>query len=145
MREGLSKLVFLISALIFVFQFANAENLPLLAAAASRPVWKDFCPKGLEKAEYKEIKWFWPEGTKSTQAIYNYWAERRKDFEAGLAECDTMQNELNSMCYETLREHQLFVNEQYSRNIQQKQITNQIWRDTHDKGSSPIIINIFMK
>ena len=44
--------------------------LPVCAAA--RPKWTDFCPRGLENSEYKEIQNFWPDGTKSTQAIYNY-------------------------------------------------------------------------
>ncbi len=110
-----------------------------------RPVWEDFCPKGLENAEYKEIQWFWPEGTKSTQEIYNYWAQRRTEFKNNLSECDAIEGGVNNSCYETLKERQLFVNEQYNKDIKQKQITNQIWVDDHDKGSKPIMINIFMK
>lgn len=117
--------------------------LPVYATA--RPKWTDFCPRGLENSEYKEIQNFWPDGTKSTQAIYNYWAERRKEFERDLAKCDELNGGPNNSCYTLLKERQLFVNEQYRRDIQQKQITNQVWRDIHDKGSSPIMINIFSR
>ena len=117
--------------------------LPVCAAA--RPKWSDFCPRGLENSEYKEIQNFWPDGTKSTQAIYNYWAQRRVEFERDLAKCDALGSGNNSSCYTVLKERQLFVNEQYRRDIQQKQITNQVWRDIHDKGSSPIMINIFSR
>ena len=137
MKAGLRKLILLFVFLLCFLQCADAESI--------RPQWKDFCPKGLENAEYKEIQWFWPEGTKSTQAIYNYWAERRTEFEKSLAECDSIQGGLNNSCYEELRERQIFVTEQYNKDIQQKQISNQVWRDIHDKGSSPIMINIFMK
>ena len=41
--------------------------LPVFAAA--RPKWTDFCPRGLENSEYKEIQNYWPDGTKSTQVI----------------------------------------------------------------------------
>lgn len=129
--------------LIFL-TIVNFLCIPVFGAQRP-PVWEDFCPKGLENAEYKEIQWFWPEGTKSTQAIYNYWAKRREEFKAGLAECDGIEGGVNYSCYETLKERQLFVNEQYNKDIKQKQITNQIWLDDHDKGSKPIMINIFMK
>lgn len=130
--------------LIALFIGIGFSLMPVLAAQKA-PVWEDFCPKGLEDAEYKEIQWFWPEGTKSTQSIYNYWALRRKEFEKGLAECEQIQGGVNNSCYENLKERQLFVNEQYNKDIKQKQITNQIWLDDHDKGSRPIMINIFMK
>ncbi len=130
--------------LIFLLYGINLLFVPVFAAQRP-PVWEDFCPKGLENAEYKEIQWFWPEGTKSTQAIYNYWAIRREEFKKGLAECEEIQGGVNNSCYETLKERQLFVNEQYNKDIKQKQITNQIWVDDHDKGSRPIMINIFMK
>ena len=137
MRVGLRKLILLLGLIIFSGHCAGAE--------IQRPQWKDFCPKGLETAEYKEIQQFWPDGTKSTQAIYNYWAERRKEFERDLAKCDALGAGSNSSCYMLLKERQLFFNEQYQRDIQQKQISNQIWRDIHDKGSSPIMINIFSR
>ncbi len=130
--------------LIVFLILTNFFCLPVFAVK-SRPDWADFCPRGLENAEYKEVQWFWPEGTKSTQEIYNYWAQRRKEFEKNLAECDQIQGGVNDSCYETLKQRQLFVNEQYNKDIKQKQITNQIWLDDHDKGSKPIMINIFMK
>lgn len=137
MTAGLRTILFVISILILSVQGVSAVS--------NRPVWKDFCPRGLENAEYKEIKSFWPEGTKSTQEIYNYWAKRREEFNKNLAECDSIKGGFNNSCYEELRKRQLFVTEQYNKDIQQKQISNQIWRDIHDKGSSPIMINIFMK
>lgn len=137
MKAGLRKLILLLACFAFLSQCVNAEIM--------RPQWTEFCPKGLENAEYKEIQWFWPEGTKSTQAIYNYWAQRRVEFNRGLAECDSIQGGVNNSCYDELRKRQLFVTEQYDKDIQQKQISNQVWRDIHDKGSSPIMINIFMK
>ena len=137
MKAGLNVVILLFLFSIFFNQIVNAESI--------RPQWKDLCPKGLENAEYKEIQWYWPEGTKSTQSIYNYWADRREEFEQNLAECDSIQGGVNNSCYDELRKRQLFVTEQYNKDIQQKQISNQIWRDIHDKGSSPIMINIFMK
>ena len=131
--------------LIIIFFFLSFSYFYIKSGLAARPVWSDFCPDGLENAEYKEIQWYWPEGTKSTQAIYNYWAQRRVEFEKGLAECDSLDGGLNNSCYEELRKRQNFVSEQYYKNIHQKQISNQIWRDDHDKGSRPIMINIFMK
>ena len=130
--------------ILFLLVFVNSLFITVFAAQ-KRPDWEDFCPKGLENAEYKEVQWFWPEGTKSTQEIYNYWAQRREEFKKNLAECDQIQSGLNSICYEALIERKLFVNEQYNKDIKQKQISNQIWRDDHDKGSRPIMINIFMK
>ncbi len=137
MTVGLRKLILLIGFIAFSAMCVEAHGV--------RPQWTDFCPRGLETAEYKEIQQFWPDGTKSTQAIYNYWAERRKEFEKDLAKCDSLDAESNSSCYVLLKERQLFFNEQYQREIQQKQISNQVWRDIHDKGSSPIMINIFSR
>ena len=68
-----------------------------------------------------------------------------KEFEKDLAKCDSLDAESNNSCYVLLKERQLFFNEQYQREIQQKQISNQVWRDIHDKGSSPIMINIFSR
>ena len=48
-------------------------------------------------------------------------------------------------CYAGLKRRQLFFNEQYKRDIQQQQITRQDWRDNHEKGSSPFMINIFQR
>ena len=129
--------------LILIIAFLCSGNA--YSKTLSRPVWSDFCLKVLEDAEYKEIQWYWPEGTKSTQSIYNYWAQRRIEFEKGLSECDSLQGGLNNTCYEELKKRQNFVSDQYKKDIQQKQISNQIWRDIHDKGSSPFMINIFVK
>lgn len=130
---------------IIIFLFFITMNFLPVSGAQRYPVWEDFCPKGLENAEYKEIQWYWPEGTKSTQSIYNYWAQRRQEFERGLAECKQLDSDLNESCYNNLRERQLFVTEQYNKDIKQKQITDQIWLDSHDKGSKPFMINIFMR
>ena len=110
-----------------------------------RPRWDDICPEGLEDAEYKEIKFFWPDGTKSTQSIYNYWAERRMEFQNSLEQCDALNGGYQNTCYENLKKRQLFYNDQYKRDIHKQQVTKQIWRDIHDKGSSPIMIDIFQR
>ena len=107
--------------------------------------WKDFCPTGLENAQYKEIKWFWPEGSKATQEIYNYWADRRTEFQISLNKCNEQNSLGRTTCYETLKQQQKFYNEQYKKGVQQQQITRQDWRDIHEKGSSPFMINIFQK
>ncbi len=109
------------------------------------PMWTDFCPAGLENAEYKEIKWFLPDGSKSTQEIYNYWANRRKEFQATLVKCGALNYIGQRECYAELKRNQLFYNEQYKRGIYQQQITRQDWRDNHEKGSSPVMIHIFRK
>lgn len=138
LKKGFTK-ISLIFAIIFgvVFPAVAAESIP--------PMWIDFCPDGLENAEYKEIKWFWPEGTKSTQEIYNYWANRRKEFQTALFKCNLMDEGSQAGCYAGLKRRQLFFNEQYKRDIQQQQITRQDWRDNHEKGSSPFMINIFQR
>ena len=140
MRVGIGLFIFALTLYLLHYSPLQAE-----AAGGRRPVWTDFCPKGLENAEYKEIQWFWPEGTKSTQSIYNYWAERRVEFEQNLAECDELNGGPDNSCYNALRARQTFVHEQYNRDVKQKQITEQIWKDAHDKGSRPVMINIFVK
>ncbi len=136
LKKGFTNIIL---SLILVGAFAlagfGAELIP--------PLWDDFCPDGLENAEYKEIKWFWPEGTKSTQEIYNYWANRRKEFQSALFKCNLLDIDTQGECYAGLKKRQLFFNEQYKRGIQQQQITRQDWRDIHEKGSSPFMINIF--
>ena len=136
LKKGFTNIIL---SLILVGAFALAgfgvELIP--------PLWDDFCPDGLENAEYKEIKWFWPEGTKSTQEIYNYWANRRKEFQSALFKCNLLDIDNQGECYAGLKKRQLFFNEQYKRGIQQQQITRQDWRDIHAKGSSPFMINIF--
>ena len=100
---------------------------------------------GLENAKYKEIQWFWPEGSKATQEIYNYWAERRVDFNTALQKCNAQNSVVKSACYDELKQRQKFYNDQYKKGVQQQQITRQDWRDTHEKGSSPFMINIFQR
>ena len=111
------------------------------------PKWTDFCETGYENAVYTSRDDIFNVFTfvKAERVKKNYWAERRVEFEKDLAKCDELNGGQNNSCYTLLKERQLFVNEQYRRDIQQKQITNQIWRDIHDKGSSPIMINIFSR
>ncbi len=139
--KGFILLILLLScqSIVIADEIYSASSLNI----NSRPLWRDICPDGLEDASYKEIRWFWPEGTKSTQAIYNYWSDRRHEFYESLKQCDTLHGGYQNTCYQNLRNRQMFYNDQYKRDIQKQQISQQIWRDIHDKGSSPIMINIF--
>ena len=93
--------------------------LPVYATA--RPKWTDFCPRGLENSEYKEIQNFWPDGTKSTQAIYNYWAERRASFESYLKSCNALADDASkSACYSELRKSEEQKNDLYK--LKRKQL-----------------------
>ncbi len=129
---------------IILFSMLGFSGLACFAEIVA-PRWDDFCPDGLENAEYKEIQWFWPEGTKSTQEIYNYWANRRSEFNTALRQCNAMDNVYKEKCYDGLRRRQKFFNDQYKRDIQLQQVTRQDWRDLHEKGSSPYMINIFQR
>ena len=129
---------------IILFSILTFSGLACFAEIVA-PRWDDFCPDGLENAEYKEIQWFWPEGSKSTQEIYNYWANRRKEFNTALRQCNAMDNVYKEKCYDGLRRRQKFFNDQYKRDIQLQQVTRQDWRDLHEKGSSPYMINIFQR
>lgn len=129
---------------IALFSILGFSGLSSFAEVAM-PRWSDFCPDGLENAEYKEIQWFWPEGSKSTQEIYNYWAIRRKEFNTALRQCNAMDNAYKEKCYDGLSRRQKFFNDQYKRDIQLQQVTRQDWRDLHEKGSSPYMINIFQR
>lgn len=136
LTKGFIKTIFTI--LLMSFGLASFSEIIV-------PRWDDFCPDGLETAEYKEIQWFWPEGTKSTQEIYNYWANRRQEFEKALKQCNSMDDIYKEKCYDGLRRRQKFFNDQYKRDIQLQQVTRQDWRDMHEKGSSPYMINIFQR
>lgn len=136
LRKGFTNIAILL--LFLIGTVANSSELVSLR-------WEDFCPAGLENAQYKEIKWFWPEGTKATQEIYNYWANRRTEFLNSLYMCDIQYSIDQGACYATLKHRQTFYNEQYKKGVQQQQITRQDWRDTHEKGSSPFMINIFQR
>lgn len=129
---------------IILFSILAFSGLACFAEIVA-PRWDDFCPDGLENVEYKEIQWFWPEGSKSTQEIYNYWANRRKEFNTALRQCNAMDNDYKEKCYDGLRRRQKFFNDQYKRDIQLQQVTRQDWRDLHEKGSSPYMINIFQR
>ena len=136
LKDGFTKTIF--SILLVSFGLASFSEI-------IAPRWDDFFPDGLETAEYKEIQWFWPEGTKSTQEIYNYWAIRRQEFEKALRQCNYMDDMSKEKCYDGLRRRQKFFNDQYKRDIQLQQVTRQDWRDMHEKGSSPYMINIFQR
>lgn len=134
LRQGFAKILILLLLLIGIGADCS-ELIPLR--------WEDFCPAGLENAQYKEVKWFWPEGTKSTQEIYNYWANRRKEFQDILHKCNSLNDASKVECYAELKQRQIFYNDQYKRDIHQQQITRQDWRDTYEKGSRAFMINIF--
>jgi hypothetical protein len=110
----------------------------------ARPVWEENCPQGLQDATYKEIRPYWPESTKSTQEIYNYWAMRRAEFQDALAVCDFMSGEFQNTCYEKLRLKQSIDNELYQMKLENKKISSQIWKDTN-KITNPVMFNIFSK
>jgi len=112
--------------------------------ASERPVWEDNCPQGLHNAEYKEIQWYWPEGTRATQEIYNYWAQRRVEFNDALAQCDFMADDFKEACYESVRSKQAVDNELYRLRIENKKIRSQVWRDTN-KMTNSVMFNILTK
>ncbi len=134
-------LINLLLILGFCISSVSASEIINMPKASERPVWNDLCPLGLEDAQYKDIKWFWPDGTKATQEIYNYWAKRRADFEDALAECEFMNDEFKSACYENVKSKQLFDNELYNIDKQKKQISRQVWKENYKTGNS-IMINI---
>lgn len=111
------------------------------AYALERPVWEDNCPVGLHNAVYKEIQWYWPDSTKATQEIYNYWAKRREEFQDGLVKCDFLADEFKTACYENLRSKQTVDNELYWMNIENKKISSQVWKDTN-KISNCVMFNL---
>lgn len=131
------KIFFLVIISLFIFE-------KVFAAVLERPEWKDICPPGYENAEYNDIQWFWPESTKTTQNIYNYWAKRRVDFENSLAECDFMLPTFKETCYENLKSKQVLDNELYNKRVQHKVIRGQMWKD-NQKMSNPIMINVFTR
>lgn len=126
--------VFLLTFILSVPSFAD-ETIP------NRPVWSQFCPLGMENAIYKDIKWFWPDGTRATQEIYNYWANRRAEFEADEAECDKITLEFRGACYQSLISKQSISTELYDKDVQNKKISNQVWKDTN-RVTNSIMINI---
>lgn len=128
--------------MIFIFLTLFASTV---FADDIRPQWKDICPSGLENAEYKEIQQFWPEGTKDTQEIYNYWAKRRLDFEEELVKCDFLSEELRNGCYENLKYKHNYNVEFYNDIVRNKSINNQIRKDTQRRMSNPIMINVFSR
>ena len=112
--------------------------------ATERPVWEDNCPQGLHDAVYKEVKWYWPEGTRASQELYNYWAQRRVEFYDALAQCDFMADDFKEACYENVRSKKAVDNELNRLKIENKKISSQMWRDTN-KMTSPVMFNILSK
>lgn len=112
--------------------------------ATERPVWEDNCPQGLHDAVYKEVKWYWPEGTRASQELYNYWAQRRVEFYDALAQCDFMADDFKEACYENVRSKQAVDNELYRQKIENKKISSQVWRDTNRMTNS-VMFNILSK
>lgn len=112
--------------------------------ALDRPVWEDNCPQGLHNAVYKEVQWYWPESTRATQELYNYWAKRRVEFNDAVAQCDFMADEFKEACYESVRSKQAVDNELYRLKIENKKISSQVWRDTN-KMTNSVMFNIFTK
>lgn len=120
---------------IFIIFFA------IQTLATERPSWEDNCPVGLCNAVYTDIKWYWPDTTRATQEIYNYWAKRREEFEEALTKCDTMQDEFQSFCYENIKTKQITDNEVFEQNQENKKIRNQVWKDS-GKANSWVMFNI---
>lgn len=109
---------------------------------AEQPRWEDICPTGYEDAEYKEIKWFWPYGAQEVQAQYNYWANRREQFEGYVNDCEGLLGEFRVQCYEELKQKQRYDNEQYRLNSIQKKVTESTWKDFNYRGVKPIMIEL---
>lgn len=114
------------------------------AFAIERPVWEENCPQGLHDAVYKEIQWYWPEGTRASQELYNYWAQRRVEFYDALAKCDLMSEDFKEACYENVRSKQAVDNELYRQKIENKKISSQVWRDTN-KMTNSVMFNILSR
>ncbi len=128
----------------FLYTMALIIWIAGAGVASDKPLWNDFCPEGLRDAEYKNVQWFWPEGTKASQEIYNYWAQRREEFYDGLAQCNLMSENFRTACYENLRSKQVVDNELYIQKLENRKISSQVWRDTN-KISSPIMFNILSR
>lgn len=109
--------------------------------ATERPKWEDNCPVGLCDAVYTDIKWYWPDTTRATQEIYNYWAKRRMEFKEALEKCDIMSDEFKTYCYDSVRAKQITDNEVFEQNQENKKIRNQVWKDS-GKANSWIMFNI---
>ena len=112
--------------------------------ATERPVWEDNCPQGLQDAVYKDVQWYWPEGTRASQELYNYWAQRRVEFYDALAKCDFMADLFKDACYESVRSKQAVDNELYRQKIENKKIISQVWRDTN-KMTNSVMFNILSR
>lgn len=124
--------------LLFVIMNIN------FAMAMERPRWEDHCPQGMHDAVYKEIQWFWPDGTRSTQEIYNYWAKRRTEFQEELSRCDLKSENLRQICYESLNIKQSSESEIYKQDFENKRMSNQIWKEQR-KVNSGVMFNILPK
>lgn len=88
--------------------FATQEYSP------NRPEWKDFCPFGLENIEgYNTQKSVI--GTDKHWQIkeYNYWVDRKNDFNKDLQVCDEIKNnpENQTQCYNKLIARQNRLNQ----------------------------------
>lgn len=116
----------------------------MVFASDMRPQWQEFCPQGLENAVYKDIQWYWPDGTKNTQAIYNYWAKRRVEFNDAVAECDFLAGDFKGVCYDNVRAKQVLNNQLYDNDVQYKKISQQVWKPNYWSTNS-IMINILSK
>ena len=128
----------------FFYTIALMITVAGVCVAVDRPTWNDFCPEGLRDAKYKDVQWFWPEGTKASQEIYNYWAQRRDEFYDGLAQCDFMAEDFRRVCYSNLRSKQAIDNELYIQKLENRKVSSQVWRDVN-KISSPVMFNIMSR
>lgn len=75
----------------------------------NRPEWKDFCPFGLENIESYNVQKSLAGTDKHWQIKeYNYWVDRKKDFEKDLKTCDELANnpENQNQCYAKLIDRQ---------------------------------------
>lgn len=133
---AVKRLLWILSFIILITDVCFATNM--------RPVWNDYCPEGLRDAQYKDVQWFWPEGTRESQEIYNYWAQRRNEFYDGLVKCDLMAEDFREVCYSNLRSKQAMDNELYIQKLENKKMSSQIWRDT-TKISSPVMFKLLSR
>ncbi len=107
-----------------------------------KPVWKDVCPEGLEKSEYKEIPWYWPYSMKKTQAEINYWADKRLEFEARISDCDTSIDKYRINCYTEVKQKYLTEFEERRLDSNRKKVTEIPWRDFNYRGIKPVMIEL---
>ena len=92
---------------------------PLLALAEEDmgvliPQWSDFAPKAFVNVSE-------PKGLSKLNPNYQYWYERKTEFESALNECKALEaNDERFNCYETLKVKQYRLNNDYNARMEAK-------------------------